>query len=283
MRRSTTSAVTDPGHGRRRARLAALLIAELVCAVLLLDRADTPRTPTEAAPAAPAALTGPITAPAAGSREQPFGDGRTAVLIGLGGAHSEDLLARIAADLDDAADAVTAFWGPDWPRRVTVVAAGTDAQFAAVGGGDTHTAATTTDERIMFAPGAARISASALRIVLRHELFHYAARTATATDAPRWLTEGVADFVARPDGPAPGVDAARLPGDADLTGPDRAAAYDRAWWFARFVAERYGADALRRLYTTACGPGHPDVATAVRATLATELSDVLAEWQRWTG
>ncbi|MGV0852806.1 basic secretory protein-like protein [Mycolicibacterium phlei] len=287
MRRSTTSAVTESAgigspRSRRRARLAALLIAELICAVLLLDRADSPPAPTEAAPA-PVSLTAPISKPAAASREQAFGDGRTAVLVGLGGPRGDALLDRIAADLDGAADAVTAFWGPEWPRRVTVVAAGTDAQFAAVGGGDTHTAATTTAERIMFAPGAAQISDEALRIVLRHELFHYAARAATAADAPRWLTEGVADYVARPTGPAPAPPAAQLPGDAELSGPDRAAAYDRAWWFARFVADRYGTDALRRLYLAACGYRHPDIATAVRDTLGTELGDVLAEWQRWTG
>lgn len=34
------------------------------------------------------------------------------------------------------------------------------------------------------------MSATALRIVLTHELFHYAARVDTALDAPRWLTEG---------------------------------------------------------------------------------------------
>ncbi|EUA23932.1 peptidase MA superfamily protein [Mycobacterium xenopi 4042] len=38
--------------------------------------------------------------------------------------------------------------------------------------------------------GAAAMSDAALRIVLRHELFHYAARADTALDAPRWLTEG---------------------------------------------------------------------------------------------
>ena len=56
----------------------------------------------------------------------------------------------------------------------------------------------------MFAPGAAAMSDASLRIVLRHELFHYASRAETAADAPRWLTEGVADFVARPLPAAPG-------------------------------------------------------------------------------
>ena len=76
---------------------------------------------------------------------------------------------------------------------------------------------------------------------------------------------------------------ARLPSDADLdtVGPTRTLAYDRAWWFTRFVADRYGASTLRRLYERACRPGHPDVETAVRTTLGADLDEVLAEWRRW--
>lgn len=256
MRRSTTSAATD------RRRLAALLIAELVCALLLVGRADSaPAGPNLAAPAS-------HTAPAAPSTELSLRDGRTAHLLGLSDA-TAGLLTRIGAQLDDATAAVTAFWGADWPRDITVVAASTDAQFAAVGGGDIHTAATTTGKRIMFAPGAAAMSDAALRIVLRHELFHYAARARTAPDAPRWLTEGVADYVARPP---VGVDTQPTPPtDADLSGPDRSQAYDRAWLFSLFVAQRYGVPALRELYHAACGYGHPDVATAMRQSLGAEL------------
>jgi hypothetical protein len=120
---------------------------------------------------------------------------------------------------------------------------------------------------------------------LTHELFHFAARADTALDAPRWLTEGVADFVARPPAPLPpdaGATAA-LPSDAELdgAGPGRSAGYDRAWWFARFVADTYGVDGLRRLYQRACGPGHPDLATAVRQALDTDLTDLEARWAVW--
>lgn len=275
MRRSTTSAGTD--RRRSRARLAALLITELICALLLVGRSDVPSGPMLATPAAPVSLTTPTAAAAV----EKLSDGRTARLIGLGGQRTERLLSRIAAEVDDAALAVTAFWGPDWPREVVIVAAATEEQFAAVGGGDSHTAATTTVERIMFAPGAADMSEAALRIVLRHELFHYAARAQTAADAPRWLTEGVADFVARPPVPPPGEGVAALPTDAELAGPDRSLAYDRAWWFSRFVADAYGAPALRRLYVRACGPGHPDVATAVRDALGADLESVLAQWRQW--
>ncbi len=281
MRRSTTSAVTDRrgvAHARSRSRLAALLIAELIFALLIVGRSEVPSGPVVAPPpAAPVSLT----TPTAASRVHTLADGRAVRLMNLGGPRTERLLSRIAAESDGAAAAVTAFWGPEWPREIVIAVAGTGAQFAAIGGGDSHTAATTTPERIMFAPGAADLSDAALRIVLRHELFHYAARTRTASDAPRWLTEGVADFVARPATPVPDASLLTLPGDAELSGPERSLAYDRAWWFSRFVADRFGEATLLALYQRACGAGHPDVATAVRDILGTDLDTVLAEWRQW--
>ena len=205
-------------------------------------------------------------------------DGRTAHLVGLGGPRTAPLLARVAVELNSAAAAVTAFWGASWPRDIYVVAADSDRQFHAMAGGDSDIAATTTAERITFAPGAAAMNAQALRIVLRHELFHYAARADTAADAPQWLTEGVADFVGRSPTPTPpnASELAVLPTDADLAtaGPARSLAYDRAWWFSRFVAETYGITTLRDLYRRACGHGHPDLATAVRETLGVDLAGV---------
>jgi hypothetical protein len=271
MRRSTTSAATD------RRRLAAVLVTELICALLFVGRPQaSPAAPVVAAPAS-------LTTPTAASTTETLIDGRTVHLVGLGGVRTSPLLARIATEMNDAATAVTAFWGTDWPRDIVIVAAGSDAEFGTLAGGGPDIAATTTAERIMFAPGAAAMSAESLRIVVRHELFHFASRSDTAADAPRWLTEGVADFVGRPPAPRPadGAELAQLPTDAELAGPDQSRAYDRAWWFTRFVADVYGADTLRALYLRACGPGHPDAATAVRQTLAADLPTVLARWRHW--
>lgn len=229
------------------------------------------------------------------------GDHRTVELVGSGAARIERLLARVAAHIGPAVAAVEEFWGNGWPHRITVVATATPAEFAAtanaVVAADTAavTVADSVDpqrrlavgQRIVLAPGAAEMTDAALRIVLGHELFHYATRAETALDAPRWLTEGVADFVARPPAPVPpgalgtpGI-FVRLPSDAELDGPDRTLAYDRAWWFARFVADDYGAARLRALYRAGCGVGHADPATAVRQTLGTDLPDLLARWQHW--
>ncbi|MET0758731.1 MAG: peptidase [Mycobacterium sp.] len=271
MRRSTTSVGTE------RSLLGLLLLAELILAATLVG------TPAVGGPRIAAALTTPtVSLPASSTLSLPYG--RTAQFIGLG-EHTAPLLTRIGGQIGDAAQAVTEFWGTDWPRDIVVVAAGSDEQFAALAGGGADIAAATTAERIVFAPGAAAMSDAALRIVLRHELFHYATRAATASDAPRWLTEGVADFIARPHTARPqqAASLAALPTDADLERADaaRSPAYDRAWWFSRFVVDRYGTAALRALYLNACGAGHPGVETAVRETLGADMDEVLTRWRQW--
>ena len=122
--------------------------------------------------------------------------------------------------------------------------------------------------------------------MLRHELFHFASRARTAAGAPRWLTEGVADYVgrpatARPD-PALAASLALLPTDADFDAPgrSRSLAYDRAWWFSRFVADRYGPAALRKLYLAACAPGR-EADSAFRDVLSDDQRSVLAQWRAW--
>jgi hypothetical protein len=223
-------------------------------------------------------------------------------MTNLGGPQSQLVLDRVAADIGQAVDAVDAFWGDDWPPDINVVATGTQRQFEAQAGGgpaaqwaDIAAIAvadrvdparrSATGQRIVFAPGAAGMSEHALRIVLSHELFHYAARRNTALDAPRWLTEGVADYVARPHTDLPEVTTppTSLPSDADLavSGPQRSQAYDRAWWFALFIADNRGAAQLRTLYQQACGDGHTDLPTALHDVLGTDTAGILADWQRW--
>ncbi len=227
---------------------------------------------------------------------------RTLRMTNLGGPQSEVLLSRVAADIGRAVDAVEAFWGTEWPRDITVVATGSQRQFETEAGGgpaaqwaDIAAVAvadrvdparrTASGQRIVFAPGAVGMSESALRIVLSHELFHYAARADTAVDARRWLTEGVADYVARPSTALPALTPlpTALPSDADLAAPglQRSLGYDRAWWFARFVADTRGTATLRALYRAACGVGHVDVPTAVREVLDSDIAGVLADWQQW--
>jgi hypothetical protein len=251
----------------------------------------------------PAQLVTPARSQAGAATKSLVVGDRTVRLLGLGGAAGDRLLSRVASNMGAAISAVEAFWGVDWSRDIAVLAAHTDEEFrAAAGGGPAAqwadiAAVTVVDrvdpahrvavgERIVFAPGAADMADAALRMVLTHELFHYAARADTADDAPRWLTEGVADFVARPQTPVP-ADAApvplALPSDADLDTPgsQRSSAYDRAWWFARFIADAYGTAKLHALYSAVCGVGHTDVPTAVHDVLATDSAALLVGWREW--
>ena len=243
-------------------------------------------------------IAGALVKPPATTRATAAGT-HTMRLVDRGG--PTPLAGRIAAELPGAVAAVTAFWRDDWPREIVVVTTGTDADFAVETGEPSRdwtgvAAVSVADhvdldrreasgQRIVFAPGANAMSQNAFRIVLRHELFHYAARSRTALDAPSWLVEGVADYVGRPPAPRPGPTAvpATLPTDADLAagGKKGSAAYDRAWWFARFVADDYGPSGLRRLYIEACGPSHPDPDQAARTGLGVGLGDLLSRWQRW--
>ncbi len=265
--------------------------AQLVAATVLLV---APANPDTAPPTSPTAA--PVSAPLV------VGDGRTVHLISLGGPRTDGLLARIGGDIGDAVSAVEKFWGTDWQHDIVVIATDSETQFVAEAGLDpwlqwTDIAAVSvadhvnleqhsaSGQRIVFAPGAAAMSDASLRIVLTHELFHFAARADTAADAPRWLLEGVADFVARPPAALPAGTASdtALPTDAELdtAGPQRAMGYDRAWWFARFVADTYGVDALRKLYVAAAGPHHADFDTAVRRVLDTDPADLRARWAHW--
>jgi hypothetical protein len=231
------------------------------------------------------------------------GDGRTVRLISLGGESTDRLLTRVATEIADAVVAVEKFWGIDWDRDIVIIATDSKPQFVAQAGldpgrewGDIAAVSVADDvdlrrhraigQRIVLAPGASTMSDSALRIVLTHELFHFAARADTALDAPRWLLEGVADYVARPPTPIPpgaAVAISSLPtnADLDLPGPDRSVGYDRAWWFARFVADTYGVDALRHLYRKACGPEHVEFGAAVQSVLGIDTEKLRIAWIRW--
>lgn len=248
------------------------------------------------------------TEPAAGTRSElpAIADSapvvRSLTAVNLSRTRGAALLERVRADFGGAVAAVERFWGTDWPREIVVVATDSQAQFEAEARldprrewGDIAGVAVADEvdtaqrravgQRIVLAPGATAMSDEALRIVLTHELFHLATRVDTALDAPRWLTEGVADFVARPAMPLPAVAAGitALPSDAELDapGPGRSAGYDRAWWFTRFVAEEFGADRLRLLYVAACGPGHGDFPWAVREALDVDLTELQVRWAAW--
>ncbi len=227
---------------------------------------------------------------------------------------AEKTAATTSGLLAGAIDEVSKFWGDDWPRRVAVVSTATDAQFAGLtrtAPGDTAAAAAATvfamvdrqnkqviGQRIVLTPAVRALPEPALAVVVRHELVHVAARLVTAEGAPLWLTEGVPEYVGRKGTYRDFVDAApelaaavaakqvpkALPSDGSFSVDSDAAriAYQSAWSFAAFVADRFGDEKLKDMYVKVARGG--DTATqdaAIKDALGVDKPTVVADWQKW--
>ncbi|MEV0681868.1 hypothetical protein AB0I60_35645 [Actinosynnema sp. NPDC050436] len=212
----------------------------------------------------------------------PWDFGPCRVQTGAGGfvlSHpgGEPLAARVLAELDTAVAAVTEVWGPAWARQVAVLVPGdarelqalvgpgfADGSVAGVAVADRVDASTRTarGQRVVLSPtGAAALSPLALRVLLRHEITHVAARGETVDGAPMWLLEGFADYVGYrgsdvpPRKAAPAL-AARLaealpdalPADARFRGAGMDLAYQESWSVALYLAQRVGEPALVETY-----------------------------------
>jgi hypothetical protein len=117
---------------------------------------------------------------------------------------------------------------------------------------------------VMSPTTADALSTAALKIVLRHEFTHIAARGSTVDGSPMWLLEGFADYIGYRDSGIPLSQAtpdlnaqvvasgppARLPADEDFRSQGRTLdlAYQQSLSVARFVAERRGEAKLIELY-----------------------------------
>lgn len=224
------------------------------------------------------------------------------------------LIDRIAAELPAAVDAVTDFYGTDWPRKALIFTSGSAEEFAASAGdasaGAGVAAVTVSDvvtpdrpvtgQRVVFGPQAPdRLTEFTTRSVLRHELTHVAARAGTVDGSPTWLLEGFADYVGYRGS---GVDFQRLaptlsavvssggpptvlPEDSDFAagGARSTLAYESAWSVCAYVADRYGESSLRSLYgALATGPKTAsDLDGALSTVLGATAPEFLQAWGSW--
>jgi len=249
----------------------------------------------------------------------PWDFGPCAVVAATGGlvlGHSgqEELLAALAAELDGAVRAVTEVWGTEWSQQVAVLLPGTiDEMRELVGPAfavDGIAAAAVADkvdvashtaigQRVVLNPTqAGRLSATARRIVLRHEITHVAARASTVDGAPMWLLEGFADYVGyqgsglAPREAAPDLVRAlrsgdlptQLPTDGDFRGgsANLDLAYQLAWSAALHIVDRVGEDGLVRLYRLIAGNAEPDAAAvdaALGEVFGTDLNGFVVGWR----
>ncbi|WP_229686312.1 basic secretory family protein [Longimycelium tulufanense] len=229
---------------------------------------------------------------------------------------NQAMAVKVARELDAATHAVSEVWGTNWPQRVVVLLPETPGELQALVGPnfavDGIAAVAVADRvdpvaghvegaRVVLNPRtAAHLSTTALRVVLRHEITHVAARGATVDGAPMWILEGFADYVGYRNSGLTAVQAApelarlvqtqgppaSLPDNSEfsLSGKRLDIAYQMSWSLASYVAERGGQDALVRLYRriAAAGPGQPSlVDDALREALGIDRQGLLAGWQEY--
>lgn len=224
-----------------------------------------------------------------------------------GPATDRGLVRQLARLCVSAARTVDRAWGTAWRRGTgrhtrLVVAADVSALADLLGHDDTDgltdVAAVTTGPvgepaRAVYINGDAFAALSDLgrSVVLTHELVHVATRATGDQDAPTWVEEGYADYVAYrdsgldPDQIAGDALAAALPtemlGTADFDASEATAAavaYGRAWAAVGLVADRLPTAAgLRRFYRIAAHQGQD---AALRFAGFAQRSAFVKAWRR---
>ncbi|MGW5052472.1 basic secretory protein-like protein [Actinokineospora sp. NPDC004072] len=226
---------------------------------------------------------------------------------------SQPMVDRLVRELDPAVRSVTGVWGGDWSGKVALILPDSPAEMRALVGPDfpveSVVAVATADrvdtaanlavgQRVVLSPvGARALSVASLKVVLRHEITHVAARGRTVDGSPMWLLEGFADYVGyrdsgltlaqgapdlaaqvRASGPPPG-----LPDDRAFRARDKELdlAYQQAWSIARFIAERFGEGELVELYRSVAGAGPVSAAETDALLLGAIGLDRPALLHRW--
>jgi hypothetical protein len=232
--------------------------------------------------------------------------------------HPQDAaqLPRLAAAVDAAVPVVTGVWGTGWNRQVAVLVPASDAELTAlVGSGSALTDIsavavfdaqdpahdTRSGQRLALNPRTlGELTPTGLRVVLQHEITHLASAAATGQAVPRWLVEGLAEYVGNLGSAQPvpnaaselrkevagGTVPAELPRDDEFApGSTRLPqVYEEAWLACRLIAARAGQAGLVRIYRLV--GASPDVsATAVAAALRQVLhkssAEFTAQWRSY--
>lgn len=218
----------------------------------------------------------------------------------------EALAARALAELNGAVGVVTEVWGTAWSRKVALlIPSGPEELQSLVGPGfavDSIAGVAVADrvdatahiaqgQRVVLNPAVATgLSPLSLRVLLRHEITHIAARADTVDGAPMWLLEGFADYVGYRGSEVPADKAApalaarlreavptALPTDAEFRGAGMDLAYQEAWSVNQYLARRLGEPGLVELYRRLAGKS--DVDTVLRDALGVDRTGLVADWQ----
>lgn len=232
----------------------------------------------------------------------------------LGHDSNRELVDRVAGMLDASVAAVTEVWGTDWSRRIGVVIPASRAELRALVSPsfavdgiaavavadevDTTTGRVEGPRVILNTRTAAPLSDSALRVVLKHEITHIAARADTVEGAPMWMLEGFADYVGyrgsgipperiapdlvrrlRTEGPP-----TALPSDRDfrMSGNRLDASYQQSWSVVRFLVHEWGEQRVVELYHRIAGSRSAEtVEEALHGMTGMTTAEFVDSWGRY--
>jgi hypothetical protein len=229
---------------------------------------------------------------------------------------SEPMVERLVRELDTSVEAVSAVWPTSWSKRVALMLPDSPGEMRALVGPDfpvesvvavavadrvDNKTRTVAGQRVVLSPSGVRaLSVASLRIVLRHEITHLAARADTVDGSPTWLLEGFADYVGyrdsgvtlaegapdlakrvRQDGPP-----TALPEDRAFrsSGGELDLAYQQSWSLARYIAEHYGEPTLIAVYRKLAGAGPVSAMETddmLRDVLGVDRGGLVAGWQSY--
>ncbi len=228
----------------------------------------------------------------------------------------KEMADRIATELDSAVRAVSEVWGAGWPEQVVVLLPDTPEEMRALVGPnfpvdavvavsvadrvdtDKHTAE---GQRVVMSPATAdTLSVAALKIVLRHEITHIAARGYTVDGSPMWLLEGFADYVGYRESGIPLSQAApdlnaqmitrgppdRLPTDEEFrsSGHTLDLAYQQSLSVARYIADKFSEAKLLELYHTLARSGRAgatEIDKLLQSVVGLNREQFVAGWQEY--
>ncbi len=229
---------------------------------------------------------------------------------------SQPMVDRLVRELDSSVQAVSELWPTKWSQRVALMLPDSPGEMRALVGPDfpvesvvavavadrvDNATRTVAGQRVVLSPSGVRaLSIASLRVVLRHEITHLAARADTVDGSPTWLLEGFADYVGYRDSGvtlaegAPdlakrvrqGDGPAALPEDRAFRsrGPDLDLAYQQSWSLARYVADRWGEKTLIEMYRVlaAAGPvSASETDDMLREVLGSDRATLVEGWQSY--
>lgn len=246
---------------------------------------------------------------------EPWDIGRTTsvhagriVVLGIGASRQD--LTTIEQQAAAAVPRVDAVWPGQWEHGAVIVVPGDATEAAALSATErieplaaVATGGSGVDagghllswDRVVVNPSAwKRMSDTGRLVVLTHELTHVA--TGSLGSVPMWVSEGFADYTGwRRSGVATDTIAEELraevrkgevpkdlPGEADFHGRQVDEAYEAAWLAARYIAFRYGEDALIRVYrgmAAQSGTSLADQDHVLRKVLGVSRSAFVHGWQ----